>query len=181
MYSHSSNDSQQQIEFACPAFLKTEENPNTITLKEYTHRTEDNIKVREMLDVLKSQSLKNPAITSPSDVFFRSKIHKEMKEHFVVFYLDSQKQVIEEETISIGSLNAAIVHPREVYRKAVILAAASIICMHNHPSGTTTPSTDDINLTRRLSEAGSLMGIELVDHIIVAKEDYYSMKERGDL
>jgi DNA repair protein RadC len=80
--------------------------------------------------------------------------------------------------ISIGSLNASIVHPREVYRPAIVLSAASLVLAHNHPSGDTTPSEEDLAITRRLHEAGRLLGIELVDHIVVAKDGYTSLRER---
>ena len=81
--------------------------------------------------------------------------------------------------ISIGSLSASIVHPREVFQVAVTRAAASIILAHNHPSGDVTPSKEDIELTRRMVEAGSIMGIDILDHIILSESDFLSLKERG--
>ena len=99
------------------------------------------------------------------------------KEHFVIFYLDSRNQEIKRETISIGSLNANLVHPREVFEPAVRNLTAQIILAHNHPSGDPTPSEDDLEITKRLVEAGKILGIEVIDHIIVTKNNFYSFKE----
>ncbi len=82
-------------------------------------------------------------------------------------------------TVFIGSLNASIVHPREVYKEAIKRSAASIICIHNHPSGDPTPSREDIEVTRRLVECGRLVGIELLDHLIIGDKTYVSLKEKG--
>lgn len=100
------------------------------------------------------------------------------KEHFVIFYLDSRNQEIKREVISIGSLNANLVHPREVFEPAVRNLAAQIILAHNHPSGDPTPSEDDLEITKRLVEAGKILGIEVIDHIIVAKDNFFSFKEK---
>jgi len=104
------------------------------------------------------------------------KNHK--KEHFVIFYLNSRNQEIKRETISIGSLNANLVHQREVFEPAVRNLAAQIILAHNHPSGDPEPSEDDLEITKRLVESGKILGIEVIDHIIVAKNDFFSFKER---
>lgn len=118
-------------------------------------------------------------LLSPSDV------HREMKdyrnhrqEHFVVFFLDSRSGEIENRVVSVGTLNASLVHPREVFEPAINCSAAQIIIAHNHPSGDTEPSEDDLTVTRRLVEAGKLLGIEVVDHVIVTKNDFASLKER---
>jgi DNA repair protein RadC len=100
------------------------------------------------------------------------------KEHFVIFYLDSRNQEIKREIISIGSLNANLVHPREVFEPAVRNLTAQIILAHNHPSGDPTPSEDDLEITKRLVEAGKILGIEVIDHIIVAKDNFFSFKEK---
>jgi len=100
------------------------------------------------------------------------------KEHFVIFYLDSRNQEIKRETISIGSINANLVHPREVFEPAIKNLTAQIILAHNHPSGDPTPSEDDLEITKRLVESGKILGIEVIDHIIVAKNDFFSFKER---
>lgn len=101
------------------------------------------------------------------------------QEHFVVLFLNTKNQVIQRKTIFIGSLNSSIVHPREVFREAVRRSAASIICIHNHPSGDPTPSKEDIHVTRRLVESGKMMGIEVLDHIIIGNRKFVSLKEKG--
>ena len=103
------------------------------------------------------------------------------REKFVVACLNTKNEVNCVEIISIGSLNASIVHPREVYKTAIISNAASIIVAHNHPSGHTQPSKEDINITKRLREAGELIGIPLIDHLIIGGEKTYSFKESGEL
>ena len=101
------------------------------------------------------------------------------KEHFVIFYLDSRNQEIKREIISIGSLNANLVHPREVFEPAVRHLAAQIILAHNHPSGDPEPSEDDLEITKRLVESGKILGIEVVDHIIITKTGFISFKEKN--
>lgn len=101
------------------------------------------------------------------------------QEHFVVAYLNTKNQVIHRQTIFIGSLNASIVHPREVFKEAFRRSAASIICFHNHPSGDPQPSREDIEVTKRLVECGKLLGIEVLDHLIIGDKKYVSMKEKG--
>jgi DNA repair protein RadC len=101
------------------------------------------------------------------------------KEHFVIFYLDSRNQEIKREIISVGSLNANLVHPREVFEPAVRHLAAQIALAHNHPSGDPEPSEDDLEITKRLTEAGKILGIEVIDHIIVVKNDFFSFKNKG--
>ena len=101
------------------------------------------------------------------------------KEHFVVFFLDTKNQEIKREIVSIGTLNYNLVHPREVFEPAVKHLAGSIIIAHNHPSGCLEPSDDDIALTKRLIQAGKILGIEVLDHVIVTKESFTSMKSKG--
>lgn len=121
-----------------------------------------------------------PTVRSPSDVAnAAADIRKSKRENFVILCLNARNQVIRKETISIGSLNASIVHPREVFEPAVRESAASIVLVHNHPSGDTRPSDDDIELTRRLVKAGEIMGIEVLDHVIVSEKKHLSMKEMG--
>lgn len=103
------------------------------------------------------------------------------QEHLLVLFLDTKNRIIHKQTIFIGSLNASIVHPREIFREAVKRTSASIICVHNHPSGDPTPSQEDIQVTKRLVEAGKIMGIELLDHIIIGNRKYTSLKEKGYL
>lgn len=103
------------------------------------------------------------------------------KEHFVAFYLDTQSRLIERKLISVGTLDANIVHPREVFEPALTLHAASVIVAHNHPSGETKPSPMDVMLTKRLGDAARLLGITLEDHVIVSKKGSTSMKQEGSL
>jgi DNA repair protein RadC len=120
-------------------------------------------------------------LTSPELVadFLRQKIGREEKEHFFVLILDSRNCLIKDMDISIGTLNANLIHPREVFKEAVRSSAAQIIIAHNHPSGDPEPSPDDVAITRRLEEAAKIFGIELLDHIIVTKDSFFSLKERG--
>ena len=118
-------------------------------------------------------------VLSPSDVWnFCADIVAMAREHFVVLYLDTQNCVIDRRTISIGTLNSSLVHPREVFEPAVKLSASSIIVVHNHPSGELEPSLEDKEVTKRLKEAGDLLGIELTDHIIVTKSGFMSFQQK---
>jgi len=101
------------------------------------------------------------------------------QEHFVVLFLNIKNQVMHRQTIFVGSLNASIVHPREIFREAVRRSTASIVCAHNHPSGNPAPSPEDIEVTKRLVEAGSIIGIELLDHVIIGDHQFISLKEKG--
>lgn len=123
----------------------------------------------------------SPPVRSPREAadLVRDDLRYLNKEHFIVLFLNTKNRVIGKETLSIGSLNASIVHPREVFRSAIKRSSASIICAHNHPSGDPTPSPEDIEVTRRLAEAGRLVGIELLDHVIIADQAHVSMKELG--
>lgn len=103
------------------------------------------------------------------------------QEHFVCLYLNTKNQVMHKQTVFIGSLNASIVHPREVYKEALKRSAASIICIHNHPSGDPAPSREDIEVTKRLVECGKIIGIELLDHLIIGENKFVSLKEKGYL
>ena len=101
------------------------------------------------------------------------------REHFLGIYLDARHRVLTVQTVSVGTLNASLVHPREVYRAAVGLQAAALVVAHNHPSGCAQPSGDDLELTRRLARCGSLLGIELLDHLVVGDGDLVSIREYG--
>lgn len=121
---------------------------------------------------------KTELILSPEDVWNQLKdIRNHKKEHFVIFYLDTRNQEICREIISIGTLNESLVHPREVFEPAIRNSAAQIIIAHNHPSGNPDPSEEDIKITAKLVEAGKLLGIELFDHIIVTKGNFFSMSK----
>lgn len=104
------------------------------------------------------------------------------RETFVVLYLNTKNRVIKKEIVSYGSLNATIVHPREVYKEAILNSAAHVVVAHNHPSGDPTPSNEDLEITEKLYKAGEVIGISLLDHVIIGEEgQYYSFKERGNL
>jgi len=124
-------------------------------------------------------------IKSPEDVtrIVKQILIQEMRdydrEHFMVLYLDRKGGLIVKEDISIGGLHSSIVHPREVFKTAVKRSAASMILAHNHPSGDPAPSREDIDITRRLIEAGHIMGIEILDHVIIGENTYCSLKEKG--
>ena len=100
------------------------------------------------------------------------------REHFVVVCLNTKNKIMHLEVVHIGSLNSCLVHPREIFKLSILTNAAGILCVHNHPSQNIAPSEEDIKLTQRLSEAGELIGIELLDHLIINNNnEYYSMKE----
>ncbi|NGP45489.1 JAB domain-containing protein [Bacillaceae bacterium SIJ1] len=120
-------------------------------------------------------------IRSPHDASMY--VMEEMKhlkqEHFVCLFLNTKNHVTEKKTIFVGSLNASIVHPREVFKEAIRASAASVLCVHNHPSGDPSPSQEDIEVTKRLSECGKVLGVELVDHLIIGNEQFISLREKG--
>lgn len=120
-------------------------------------------------------------VKNPIDVvaLVRNKLAGKKQEHFITILLDTHAQVIKYCETSIGSLDASIVHPREVFKEAIAASAASVILVHNHPSGDATPSADDIGITKRLAEAGQIIGIEVLDHIIIGDNNYVSLKGKG--
>ena len=126
---------------------------------------------------------KRPKISGMDDVVKAVKpmIADPNKEFFMALYLNTKNGVLKQEIISIGSLNANIVHPREIFKTACMISASSIIVAHNHPSGDPMPSMEDIEITKKLHEAGKMMGIELLDHVIIGYDRYYGFKESGQL
>lgn len=119
------------------------------------------------------------SLDSPKAVvfFLQEKIGKEKKEHFLILALDNRNNLIKYDEISVGTLNASIVHPREVFKAATQALAAHVIVAHNHPSGDPEPSEGDLVTTKRLVEAGKILEIEVVDHIIITSNSFYSFKE----
>ncbi len=109
----------------------------------------------------------------------KAQLKGKKKEHFLAVLLNSRNQILRTAEISIGSLNATVVHPREVFKEALAANAAAVIFVHNHPSGDPQPSDDDIKLTKRLVEAGRIMGVEVLDHVIVSDRGSASMKSKG--
>lgn len=122
-----------------------------------------------------------PAITSPRDVanLLMPDLRYLKKETLKSLLLDTKNRVIAIKTVSIGDLSSSIVHPREVFKDAVVASAASLIVAHNHPSGDPTPSNEDVSVTKRLMEAGEILGIDLLDHIVIGDGIFVSLKERG--
>ena len=108
-------------------------------------------------------------------------VREAKKEHFLILCLNARRQLIHQETVSIGTLSASLVHPRECFSPAIQHAAAAVVCVHNHPSGDPTPSSEDRDVTRRLQRAGELLGIPLADHVIVSASGFFSFREHGIL
>lgn len=111
--------------------------------------------------------------------YLQMSIGRKKKEYFIMLSIDARNNLIKISNISIGSLNGSIVHPREVFKEAIQLSAAQILIAHNHPSGSPEASPEDVALTRRLEEAARIIDIELLDHIIVTKDSYFSLKEQN--
>jgi len=123
-----------------------------------------------------------PRMQTVEDILLQSlDIRALKKEHLLAFFLNARHQLICKETISIGTLTASLAHPREIFAPAIGKAAASIILVHNHPSGDPAPSEEDVRLTQRIRQAGYILGIELIDHLIIAEEGSYSFKSAGRL
>ncbi|WP_278475800.1 RadC family protein [Turicibacter sanguinis] len=122
-------------------------------------------------------------ILSPNDAYemIKDQLQDLDREQFIIACLNTKNEPTNISVVSLGSLNKAIVHPREVFKTAILSNAASIMAFHNHPSGDTTPSQQDIQLTHRLVEAGELLGIKLLDHLVIGDETFISLKETGYL
>jgi DNA repair protein RadC len=123
---------------------------------------------------------KQKEIASAKEIYklIKSKISSYTKEHLVVLSFDSRNKFLGMDTVSVGILNANLIHPRETFDTAIRRHAAHIVVAHNHPSGDPEPSEDDLEITKRLIEAGKILGIEVVDHIVVTKESFFSFKEK---
>ena len=128
-----------------------------------------------------SEAGDKPILKTPEDVvgLVRGRLKGKKKEHFLALLLDTRSRLIKVAEISVGSLDSSIVHPREVFKEAISATAASVIFVHNHPSGDPTASEDDVKLTKRLAEAGDIMGIDVLDHIIIGDKKYLSLKREG--
>jgi DNA repair protein RadC len=128
------------------------------------------------------ESGKKPVVKTPEDVvsLVGGKLKDKKKEHFLVVLLDTRGKLIRLSEISVGSLDSSIVHPREVFKEAISASAASVIFVHNHPSGEPEPSEEDVKLTERLARAGEVMGIDVLDHVIMGSNNrYQSLKREG--
>ncbi len=122
-----------------------------------------------------------PVVKSPGEVvaLVKGRLKGKKREHFLALLLDTRSKLIKISEISVGSLDTSIVHPREVFKEAISASAASVVFVHNHPSGDPIASEDDIGLTKRLAEAGEIVGIDVLDHIIIGGKDYVSLKREG--
>ena len=120
-------------------------------------------------------------VCSPKDVYtlMYPKMREQKKEKFITLCLDTKNQILREEVVSVGSLNASIVHPREVFKSALMESSASVIMVHNHPSGDPSPSREDIMVTEKMVEGGKILGIDVLDHIIIGEGRYVSLKDEG--
>jgi DNA repair protein RadC len=124
-----------------------------------------------------------PTICSPQDVvnLLQSELRDTFREHFKSLLLDAKNQVVKVCTVSVGTLDSSLVHPREVFKDAINASAAAIIVAHNHPSGDPAPSAEDRRITQRLFEAGELLGIDLLDSVIIGDGRWVSLKQLGVL
>jgi len=121
-----------------------------------------------------------PIVQTVNDVALQvGYIRDKSREHFIAIYLNARNELIFRKHIFIGTLNASLVHPREIFKEALEHNAASVILVHNHPSGDPTPSEDDLEITKRIMEAGKIMGIDILDHIIITKNKILSFKSKG--
>jgi len=137
--------------------------------------------IREVIVNYKGPRRKSPVFDRPEAVtaFLRGTLLDNSREHFIVLFLDSQNRVIGYSITSIGTKNRCPVHPAEIFQKALLVGATSIIVAHNHPSGESQPSEEDRTVTKRLSDAGRIVGVPLLDHFIVTEEEHYSFADHG--
>jgi len=128
-----------------------------------------------------SEAGEKPIVKTPEDVvgLVRGRLSGKKKEYFLALLLDTRNQLVKVAEISVGSLDTSIVHPREVFKEAISASAASVIFVHNHPSGNSEASEDDIELTKRLTQAGEIMGIDVLDHVIIGDKQHLSLKREG--
>ncbi len=171
--------------------LRIAENINKILSKNYGNTTFEELKrvegigharaaqIAGAIELTKRFILKDEIkIKSPIDIVkLTSGLKNKKQEYFLTLTLNGASNLIHKRTVFIGTLNRSIVHPREVFADAISDHAAAIIFIHNHPSGNTEPSKDDISITNRLVEVGKIIGIEVLEHIIIAKDSYFSFKE----
>jgi len=150
--------------------------PRSIKFKQIKAVYETLTVKEEITDYLKTGT----RFSAPQQVYDTfSFLMKETKEMFLTLHLDGKNRIMAMDTVSVGSLNQSIVHPREVFKTACLSNAAALILIHQHPSGDPTPSAEDLSITRRLKEAGEIMGIRVLDHIIIGDGEYCSFVEKG--
>lgn len=170
---------------ACNNFNKLAD----LSFSELEHEFRNHVKAMKMIAMfelfrrinrLKKHGFKKK-IKTAEDVYhyFIDELHDKKKEYFYALYLDTKNQVIDEELVSVGILNASLIHPREVFVTALKAHCESVIIIHNHPSGDCEPSENDKDVTKLLVNAGEILGIKVLDHVIVGNNNYMSMKEKG--
>src|SRR3989344_6480920 len=139
------------------------------------------VKILAVLELAKRlKDNREVIIYSPKEIANELKNIKNIKkEYFYLFCLDSRNKVIKKELVSVGTLNTSLVHPREVFEPAIRNLSAQLVIAHNHPSGDINPSEEDLNITAKLVKAGELLGINILDHIVIAKDNYFSFKENN--
>lgn len=148
-------------------------------------RTEAYRVPRYRVSLVREGSIPLPAIARVSSshdlaVWVRTSLTEDLdREAFFAVYLDAKNKIIGVNMVSLGSLSSSVVHPREVFKPAILLNASAMICFHNHPSGDPTPSRDDRDTTARISEAGKILGVRVLDHIVIGENDYYSFADAG--
>ncbi|MED3499080.1 DNA repair protein RadC [Brevibacillus agri] len=148
-----------------------------------TVKAQQIISALELARTVCTRMTRPSVVRSAVDVFHHLKVEMQYlpKEYFVVIGLDNKMRILFSEVVAIGSLDAAIIHPREAFRPVLKRNADAVIFVHNHPSGDSSPSREDIEITRRLQQSGEILGIRVVDHIIVGFERYFSLAEQGYL
>lgn len=135
-------------------------------------------RINEEIDLIKGIKLTSADIVYK---YYRNKIGDKKQEYFYSIYLDNGKKVIGEKLLFIGTINYSLVHPREIFKEAYLLGATSFICIHNHPGGNPLPSKQDYDITNNLVCASKILGIKILDHIIICKNNYYSFLENNDM
>ena len=158
-----------------------------LTVSELEHEFRNSVKamkINAMFEIFRrTNRLKNKGfkvkIKNAEDVFnfYKDELEDKNKEHFYALLLDTKNRIISEQLISVGTLNASLIHPREVFNPAIKASANAIILVHNHPSGDCKPSKEDIHVTKMLNEAGELIGIKVLDHVVVGKDGFESVKD----
>lgn len=135
------------------------------------------IELGKRISTAKFQKKKQLRKTEDIYYMFKDELSHLEQEHFIVLYLNTKSEIIEKETIFIGTINQTVIHPREIFKQAIKVSAAAIICIHNHPTGNATPSKMDLIATESLIEASNILKIDLVDHIIIGKNEFFSIRQ----
>lgn len=132
---------------------------------------------------IKELKINNTKYNNPELIFryFKNKIGSKEQEHFYALYLNNRKKIVGERLLYVGTINHSLVHPREIFKQAYLLGASSIVLVHNHPNGNSKPSNDDVITTKKLIEVGSILGVNVVDHIIIGFDNYYSFFENNSV